>query len=75
MSVNTEDDMPTFQIHTHQGRHSTLVEMTAADLDEVGRRLTRDRFLVGRLMPPDDAGEPLDVLIPAHVVTCVAIHP
>ncbi len=67
--------MPIFRIHTHQGRHSTLVELTAPDLDEVGRRLTRDRCLIGRLLPPDDADEPFDVLIPAHVVTCVALRP
>lgn len=68
--------MPSFEIYTRHSHRQTVVEMTAADLDEVGRRLNRDRFLVGRLRRACgvEMEASVDVLIPAHVVTLVATH-
>lgn len=68
--------MPQFQICTRNPSQTALLEVPAAGLYEIGERLNRDRFLVGRLWSVDgvELGEPTEVLIPAHVVTLVATH-
>lgn len=66
--------MPTFRIYTSRSMLTVRLDGGETDIEAVGRRLSRDRFIVGNLVGENDqlVEPPVRILIPAQRIDLIA---